>query len=105
MSRVSKGGRSCQSLVEMSGVAGMLVANRLSLVCSAKAAQVSSAGAGGAKAVIRYSATQAVVLAPLVCLQPGVLDEAIVAAYINGQFTRCVREFRVYMRASGVQNP
>ena len=54
-----------------------------------QAAQASSAGGAGAKAVIRYSAAQALVLAPIVCLQPGALDEAIVAAYVNGQFTRC----------------
>jgi hypothetical protein len=43
----------------------------------------------GPKAVFAYRAAQATVLAPLVCLSPGALDEAIVSAYVNDLFTWC----------------
>ena len=59
---------------------------------SLQAAQSAGAAAEktlGAKAVFSYQATQATVLAPSVCLAPGVLDEAIVSAYVNGLFTWC----------------
>lgn len=57
-----------------------------------QAAQSAGAAADktlSAKAVFMYQATQATVLAPSVCLAPGVLDEAIVSAYVNGLFTWC----------------
>ncbi len=42
-----------------------------------------------------YRAAQATVLAPLVCLSPVALDEAIVSAYVNDLFTWCASPARL----------
>jgi len=49
----------------------------------------------GPKAVFTYRAAQATVLAPLVCLSAGALDEAIVSAYVNDLFTWCASPARL----------